>query len=987
MPPRGRSFATLAMTLGVLLATAPAQLRAQIPANQTWRTIRTAHFDVEFTPPLEPMARRAAAVAERAYANLASELVPPRGPIDLVISDGADISNGAASVFPRNNIVIFARPPVDAAELRSYGDWTALVIQHELTHIFQLDRTRGWWRIAQDIFGRNPALFPETYQPSWVTEGLAVYYETRFAPAGRLTGAYHAAVAAAAGADRRIPPLDAVSEATSRFPYGTGVYVFGAYLMDQLAARGGPGSVRRYIERSSSDVIPYLLDPDAHRAFGESFSAAWRRWRDSVTASAAVRPAFAASAAGIPLRTIVRGERALAFPRWLGDTTVVFAADNARETPGAYALDISGRDAPRRLGRRNSLGVNDPAPAPAGGSTGPRIVFAQLDYLDRFRLWSDLYETVGGVTRRLTVGARLTAPDVRGDGEIVAVQTAPGTTRLVRVSSDGSTIRALTPGSLSVQWAAPVWAPSGHTIAAIRIANGRNEIVLLGPGAARRVVVRSRAPIRSVAWAPGGNALIYSADEGGVTRISVAAADGRDPVRPGAVLASAVGGLYDVAATRSTGDTIAIAATRLGGDGYALDLWRGTLADTTPRPPGPPPPDAAPWDVTPDESPSRPYSPWRTLLPAYWSPTFASDVGNGASLGAVTSGQDVVGRHSYVAQALVNLRNRDVSGSLDYEYSRFASPIIDAGVAQDWSYGGIYNAQGMRAGTLARRIRTYRLHVTGLRQRVRSFIAATVGAELEERMYTTAPAPLLGRLDPYYATTHRFPTLVVAADASNTQRPARSISPEDGVAAAASVRQRWESGAGDAGRSAVGVFAAYKSLDAGSFAHQVFALRLAGAGADRRTPSEYGIGGVSGSQIEVFPGLVVGDPSRTFPVRGFPTGAERGIQAYTASAEYRMPLALVDRGLGLLPLFLDRTSLTLFGDAGRATCPAGAVPACFAAPSPPTLASVGAEVDLDAALQYDTRYRLRLGVAHPISGAAFAGARPVSVFVTFGGTF
>jgi hypothetical protein len=113
---------------------------AQLPPNDDWRTIQTRHFRVHFTPALEQEARRAAVNAERAYTELSSELVPPRGTIDLVVSDNVDYVNGYATPFPSNRIVVFAHPPTDVSGLRSYDDWNSLVITHELTHIFHLDR-------------------------------------------------------------------------------------------------------------------------------------------------------------------------------------------------------------------------------------------------------------------------------------------------------------------------------------------------------------------------------------------------------------------------------------------------------------------------------------------------------------------------------------------------------------------------------------------------------------------------------------------------------------------------------------------------------------------------------------------------------------------------------------------------------------------------------------------------------------------------------
>ncbi|MGI9091644.1 MAG: hypothetical protein ACR2GG_11135, partial [Gemmatimonadaceae bacterium] len=102
---RTRLLAMRLLAVCVAFATWASVAYAQVPANQKWSTIRTRHFNVHFTPRLEAQARHAAAVAERAYANLATELVRPRGIIDIVISDATDVSNGSATVFPSNRVI------------------------------------------------------------------------------------------------------------------------------------------------------------------------------------------------------------------------------------------------------------------------------------------------------------------------------------------------------------------------------------------------------------------------------------------------------------------------------------------------------------------------------------------------------------------------------------------------------------------------------------------------------------------------------------------------------------------------------------------------------------------------------------------------------------------------------------------------------------------------------------------------------------------
>ena len=987
--------------LASLVLAGPA--RAQIPSNERWRTIETEHFRVHFTPLLEREARHAASVAERAYANLATELVRPRGPIDLILSDATDASNGSATVIPRPLVVMYARPPVDEPSLESYDDWTVLVLQHEITHIFHLDRSRGWWRAAQAVFGRNPVLFPNYYTPSWLTEGLAVYYESRFTTGGRLNGSFEAAVARSAAVDHAIPPLGQLSLATSRFPYGQSVYVYGSFVWDDLAQRHGSASVPAFVEYASGVTIPFFLDREAKHTFGETFTHAWNHWRDSALTAVTDSAGFSsqssptvnslASARGTELPG---GGRYLIEPRWTSDTSLVYVANTGRETPGEYGMTLTGSRF--RIARRNSLDVN----SPSGDSL---TVFAQGQYVDRFHTRGDLYVRRNGEESRLTDNARLSSPSVRADGEIVAVQTVPGSTRLVRVSASGRTITPLTTASLDTQWTAPRWSPDGGRIAAVRIAGAPNEIVVLDTtGLIVSVPVKEIAVLRSPVWSPDGRLLLFTSDHGGESQLRIVspASGPASGSASGAAAAGTVrltaepGGVYGADAVRAGTDSVRIATTVLRGDGYHVKTWTVSGAILTQLASRATPRaerdeshlSDSRWRVADDTSAVRDYSPWRTLVPAYWSPTFAQEgAGRGNVVGALTGATDATGRHSYIARAGINTHNDHVDASLSYAYNRWANPLVSVFVQQSYSYSNIVGG-AKKVGDLEERSRLASLHATISRPRVRTYVAATIGAELEERDYSTSPGSLLPRLIPFYSSTHHYPTAVAAAVFSNTQSPTLAISPEDGISITGSVRQRWEASVGAAGRSAVAIGAAYKSFDLPGFAHHVLAVRGAVGAADGRSPSEYSIGGVSGQSVEVVPGITFGTSPRTFPVRGFPAGAEVGIHAAAASVEYRVPLIAPSRSLGLFPFFLDRVSGSFFGDAARASCPVTDAPACsLAATDGPTLASVGAELNLDSALQFDVRYRFRLGVAHPVRGAAYGGASTVSVYTTLGLAF
>jgi hypothetical protein len=82
----------LSAVLAALVFSAARTAHAQLPPNEHWRTLRTQHFRVHFTPALEEEARRAAVNAERAYSELSTELVPPRG---LTTSTTATVASPA----------------------------------------------------------------------------------------------------------------------------------------------------------------------------------------------------------------------------------------------------------------------------------------------------------------------------------------------------------------------------------------------------------------------------------------------------------------------------------------------------------------------------------------------------------------------------------------------------------------------------------------------------------------------------------------------------------------------------------------------------------------------------------------------------------------------------------------------------------------------------------------------------------------------------
>lgn len=952
-------------------------LSAQAP-NERWRTIRTAHFNVHFPEALEPIARRGAGSAERAWERLAPLLKPARGRIELVITDHVDYTNGFAWVSPTPRIVVQARPPIDDRTLRFRDDWFDLVVQHELVHVFHLDRTRGWWRVAQWVFGRQPLLFPNAWAPSWLLEGLAVHYESALGDGGRTEGGMHTPWINAKAMEYALPRFGGWSQSTLEFPGGASVYAYGAELVEAMYGRGGNRSVEDFIERTSGRLFPWSFERSAQKSFGATFAWQWRRFADSVIG--AVQQQGATS-----VRAFSNVNWTTRMPRRTDDGRLLYTASTGREVASLYEVSESLNGTPRRLARRNSYDAN------VALSDG-RVLFAQDEWVDPWRLRSDLWmREADGREHRLTHGARVFAPDVRRDGAIVAAQVIPGSTRLVRVSAAGE-VRALTGGSLDTTWSAPRWSHDGTRIAATRWAHGgeMSIVVLDSIGRDTRVLVRARGVLDEPAWTADDSSLLFSANVDGTSHIwSVELATGalRQLTDGATSFDSPTPGLDGFVAieTRAHGE-------RLVRVNVAHDSVRSAPPDslTSRR-------DAHPFaPATPATGPMRRYAPFRQLVPRYLMPLIETTDENRTRVGGYIGGSDVVGRHTYAASFLRESFRGENTGTLAYRFAGLGLPLVDVAFQQEWDHSDIVDSANSPLGTLSRRRRFAGTALTFLRQRARNAVLLRTGAELEWRDFVTDPAPLRARLSsPLFRQTLTYPTFTTHLAWSNTRAPLLAFGPEDGASAWLNARWRWRSDAPTATRSAtyIGSVAAYKSV---GFIpapwHHVVAVRAAAGITDDKTNTQLEAGGTSGASAIVVPGVVVGDARQTFFVRGFDIGAQAGIRALGGSAEWRAPVKIADWGKGFIPFFAQRFALTVFSDAAAAWCPAGARVRTFACPRGATsrdwMASVGSELALDAALfSYDVPFRFRFGYARPVLGRAYASAPNGSTFFSLGMSF
>ena len=951
-----------ALALAAALAMrAPAPAVAQADPTGRWTTLETTHFRVHVRRGEESLGERVAGEAEEAWAALATRLPAPHRRVDLVVSDNADFANGFTTVFPSPRIVLYPVPPTGDVELQRYDRWLRLLVTHELTHVFHLDLARGWWRLGRAVLGRAPFLFPNALLPTWLTEGTAVHYESALTEGGRDRGSFHPAVVGAQAAERGGLTIDAANAASPRWPGGTRPYAFGATFLTELSREGGDSAVARLAVETARAPLPYLLlNRAVRRAAGEGATAAWRAWQSALVGRAG-------ASAGAPAVAGVTGLRSLVPPRVSPDgRRILFVLDDGRDEPRLAVLDRASGMV-RVLARVNGgLGV---AWDTAGG-----VIASEFEFDGPYRLRAELFRvSAAGREDRLTHAARLLDPDVGADGSVLAVRLDAGANALVRWSAAG--VRALTAPVPLVEWAQPRLSPDGRLVAATRATRGALDVVLLdADGRLAREVTRDAALDQMPAFSPDGAWLFWASDRSGrselyATRVADSSAGWWR------VTAEPFGAYAPAPAT----DSVFFLAYH--SDGYRLaaapfDTLAWTRVAGTERMPGdaergpePARGDSAASDAAPSVPilAHHPYRPWPALLPQYWLPLGAVQ-GRSGWAGLYTSGEDALGRHAYAVSALAGtgLAAGTWRATFGYQYAGLSPVALDLAVsrAEDaFTARRLPPDTGVVEGCCLRTDEAS-AGVTARRRRYRGDAAVRVGAEYQREWDVERAGA------------------VVSAAASHVVESAFAISPQRGWRASLFLRRRWR--LAETGGYGEGVVrgAAYLPLPGGGFARPVLAARVAVGYLTGTDSVLFGVGGLSGGEVPLLPGFAAGTTARDFPARGFAPGEAVGRGAASASVEWRVPVALVGRGLGLAPGSLDRLSLAVFADGAMAWSPLAWRTTFSWLAGRTTLASAGVEGVADLGVLYDYPVRLRVGVAQRL-----IPRRGAQGYVALGATF
>jgi hypothetical protein len=945
------------LLLAVCVCLAPLRASANNP-DVRWKTLETEHFYIHYWGGQEDAAERTAMVAEKAY----SELTEAWGhdvflKTHITLSDVQDTANGSATANPYPRVTAYITAPESLSVLETYDDWLDILITHELVHVIHLDTVHGIARAVNAVFGLGvlgKLSTPNIVQPRWVIEGVATMHESKYSSMGRLRSAQFDAFLRMAVLDGTFQTIDQVSNGARVFPHGTSVYLYGAHFMHYILARYGEDKLRDLSHVYATQVLPYGINKAMEKVLGVTFYELWNEFKADTSRR------FRAQARRIRARGLRQGRRltfggeTTRYPFWSQDDGYIyFYKGDGHRDEGVKRIAATGGRIREGvgIGRQGSdidlqqvFDMEEPGAASFVGATDD-IVFDQMGIHDFRYRWSDLWRWNGGDPRgaeQLTFGLRASEPDVSPDGRTVVFRRNDAAqSRLGFLDLSSGDVRELPPIDRLSQVYTPRWSPDGEKVAFSGFVEGGYRDIYVHDVAAGTTsrITADRNIDMSPSWSPDGRYIVFGSDRDDV--YNVYAWDTEAELLH--QVSNVLGGAFE---PRVSHDGSRLAYVGYGKNGYDLwvmdfepDAWLPVMPSVTDLPPvQDPKPAIDGQNGRPLSLDSHRYRAIDTFYPRLFFPTAFDFQSNdfGTALGFEVGISDVLGYHAASMFFNYDPEQRLASGAMTYTFDRLwpaftftaSRGITNRGGFTRFDYDRPPESANDTYVLSAYRERISRMAVgTSLPVVRHAQHAASFGAEYVWRRWENLDEDS-ANVDPNAPVT-RFPD---TGDAGEVGLSMSYSNEADGAG-------RFSYGV-EQGRSAsvrMGVLDRRLGGDVGDInmrvsynetipmpwrGHQSLALRLRGgawAGSSRRRATGCVGDYISGGDaIRALLGRTGFGTSGCSLLRGYGVATKTGRYFARATAEYRIPLADVDRGVGSLPLFMTRVGLIPFVDVGNA---------------------------------------------------------------------
>lgn len=908
-----------------LLLSCPA-LGARFDTSFSFTTIETAHFSIHYHQGLEGAGRRIAAIAEEAQGRLTAEFLrEPGEKTQVVLIDDSDFANGSTTVIPYNTIVLQIIPPAFDSTIGEYDDWLRVLFVHEYAHVLTMDPERGYSRVMRSIFGKplpagDPlsllmfmvAAPPNVFLPRWWHEGMATWAETEYSHAGRGRSTMYEMFLRTAVRENNLPSIDKVNGDVPYWPDGNLPYIYGLRLQKYIADARGRETLGS-LSLAHAGRLPYLISaPPEEFCGGRNYRELYAAMLEDLRREEGERIAVLEKQALTPFRVLRADGENLTAPRFSPDGSLI--AYNRHDPHGHTEVIVTDRDGKEVKARVRRLISDDGI---SWAPDGSHLYFSQAEINRGFDVYEDLYayDIRNDRLERLTRGLRVREPGISPDRSTFAVVVSNrGSQNLALLDAAGVLAGKGTPELRMVsdytmmRVATPRWSPDGSRIAySLTDERGKSAIYLYEPATgSHRPLIEGNFNAAYPVWSRDGSTLFYVSDETGVFNLfALPLNDGKSRqvshLMGGALQPDLAPDGKTLIYSSYTSRGFKIAAMAAGREGWLAErspritpYWRESAGDGRSAETEKPMP-AAP-------AGEHPYSPWGTLLPRFWLPTFTSNGNNDLVGGVFTMGQDVLGYHSYLAEASYGTKFEKFYYSLTYRNDTFYPSILLQTYNQEVLYSDL-----LRQGDYYEENRGGSAEVSVPLNYLESQYRFYAGYQIQHQR---ALSPLVngrfnGITEPVFQGDRN--NFYIGLEFGNSLKYPYSISHEEGRLISLLYRRySRDLGSDINAEEYTAGYAEYLRLPWNLLPHHVIYYSLAGgvASGERTVQQAFQIGGT--------PSLL-----NRFPLRGYPSRFETGKYVATGTLEYRAPIRNFLRGFGTLPFFMEKLHGAVFADAGE----------------------------------------------------------------------
>ena len=202
----------------------------------------------------------------------------PKNKFQVSLFPQFDLFNGFSTSLPYNQNGLYLTVYDQLGSLTDRQSQIRGLVNHELVHLFHIDKNSGYSQKLRNVFGRIIVTFPALFQPRLFIEGLAVYFETEQARGfGRGANSWFPArmrMEVLKGLPPKINPLLNFSHSVPR----DSVYLYGYYFIAFLFETYGEKAVQRWINEFSNNVIPFRIDSNAKYLGGYDLEYEWAQF-------------------------------------------------------------------------------------------------------------------------------------------------------------------------------------------------------------------------------------------------------------------------------------------------------------------------------------------------------------------------------------------------------------------------------------------------------------------------------------------------------------------------------------------------------------------------------------------------------------------------------------------------------------------------------------------------------------------------------------